>query len=75
MKNFTMKQPGERINEEEEVTHLDEAGEESGFLEPVGDVEELEVGEQLAEADHQADGVEGVGQGICNVGNSSRKRR
>lgn len=41
-------------------TNLDEAREESCFLNPICDVEKLEDGEQLAEAHHKADGVESV---------------
>lgn len=47
-------------------THLDEAREESGFLDAVRDVEKLQNGEQLAETHHKAHRVKGVGHSICS---------
>lgn len=41
-------------------THLDEAREESGFLDTVCDVEKLEDGEELTQTHDQAHGVKRV---------------
>ena len=41
-------------------THLDEARKESGFLNPICNMEKLEDREQLAETHHKADRVESV---------------
>lgn len=50
-------------------THLDEAREESGFLNPISNMEKLQHGEQLAQTHHKANRVECVCYGICKVKN------
>lgn len=48
------------INNESCDTHLDEAREKSGFLNPICDMEKLQDGEQLAQTHHKANRVKCV---------------
>ncbi len=50
-------------------THLDEAREESGFLDPISNMEKLQDGEQLAQTHHKANRVKCVCYSICKVKN------
>lgn len=53
---------------------MDEAREQPGALDTVCDVEQLQDGQQLTEAHHEAHGVEGVGQGICRKKKQNKKQ-
>lgn len=48
-------------------THLDEAGEKSGFLDPICYMVQLQEGKQLAQAGSKAHGIKCVRKGICKV--------